>query len=340
MRRKGQIAVVFLVLMALILLLAVMTMNLGEVARLRTSTANAADAGALAAASWVASSENRMAQAAKSLWLSQFMVQAILAIPACPAGCWYPVALYALMVITHQLMMMTVNEDAHAAWDRAHAAALFTAILNATIDDPTDKVRNEIKALSDQFEATQTVPSTVKFEWVRKGAHAFPEPSSLEISVNFTNDMPKLELNGWGPSSWCWGPCMYFWTWHCCWGPVYGWFGGTFSTTPAMWVEFMLKAVKATFTKWTTPLPGACNTCFPIPLPLGAIGLVTPSDIANEQGEVSVTVAQHRQRGSNLRFWTMRYPDQIVSQATARYGGASVDFWPKPDAKAELVSVQ
>src|SRR3989338_2579498 len=82
--RSGQIAVAFFVVIALILLLAAMTMNLGEVARLRTTTANAADAGSLAGASWVASGENEAAIIAEAMWINDLLVQAIFLIPFCP----------------------------------------------------------------------------------------------------------------------------------------------------------------------------------------------------------------------------------------------------------------
>ena len=66
-RSRGQAAVLFVVLIALVLLLAAWTMNLGEVARLKTSTANAADAAAIAAASWVASGENEVSKIAEAM---------------------------------------------------------------------------------------------------------------------------------------------------------------------------------------------------------------------------------------------------------------------------------
>jgi len=339
---QGQIAVAFVVFIALILLLATATMNLGEVARLRTSTANAADAGALAGASWVASGENEAAWIARAMWINVLITQAIFALPFCFWMCWLPVALYAVLIMVNGMLKDAADDALHAAWDNAHGAALFTAIQNAMIDDPTDKVRNEIKALSEQFEASRMVPATVRFDWVRKGAHKFPEPSWLEVNVNFTSGQPDLEMGGWNPVAFCLSPCITIGTFVCCW-PMLGWGGGSTALANPSAPNVKIVLAKPWASLWgVIPYPtiGICWFCFPFPISgFGALP-TTPDDIDNKEGDVIVTVRQHREGGSNLRFWTTRYPDQIVSSATAHYSGADADLWPDPDAEAQLVSVQ
>ncbi len=64
---RGQTAVGFLVLMGFVLVLVTMTINLGQMAQVRTETSNAADAGALAGASWVASGQNEAAMVAQKM---------------------------------------------------------------------------------------------------------------------------------------------------------------------------------------------------------------------------------------------------------------------------------
>src|SRR3989338_5125636 len=203
--RRGQMAVMFLVVIALIFLLAAMTMNLGEVARLRTSTANAADAGALAAAYWIASSENETAQIAKEMWRNVIITQAIMVVPFCMLVCPIAMAIWGLLALTNGALASLANTIMHSAWDNAHAAAVFTAIQNATIDDPTGTVQTgvkepfdpndtTIKMLSDQFEATRTLPNPVRFTWDRKGAGGALEPSWLEIDASFTHPPPRLDM--------------------------------------------------------------------------------------------------------------------------------------------------
>ena len=85
------------------------------------------------------------------------------------------------------------------------------------------------------------------------------------------------------------------------------------------------------------PRPGACQFCFPIPFSIP--GTTAPGDIDNGTGDVIVTIRQHREEGADVGFWTMKYPDEIRSQATARYTGADVGLWPSADGFAELVDV-
>src|SRR3989338_6952181 len=82
--KRGQIAVGFLVIAAFTLLLVRMTINLGQMAQVRTETSNAADAGALAAASWLASGQNEAALVAGRMLDLVGMVQAIYIVPFCP----------------------------------------------------------------------------------------------------------------------------------------------------------------------------------------------------------------------------------------------------------------
>jgi len=356
--QQGQIAVAFLVFMALILLLAAATMNLGEVARLKTTTANASDAGALAGASWVASAENEFAEIAKGMWLNILMVQAIFAFPFCWTTChWLPWVIYGVLTLVNFVVLKELAADpvGKAAWENAHAAALFTAIQNASIDDTSGTVNQQIQQLSDQFKASRTVPSSVTFNWTRKGADKVARPSWVQIDVAFLNERPALTMGVFGAPYWCWQkcpgcciPCLAGCCLPCV--PLSGWVmsGGSGPSQPsspptakapgvpifsaAAWLAYV-KAIPI-------PRPGPCLTC-PWLITGGAVAsIVRPSGIAHGIGNVVVTVTQHREGGSPLRFWTMRYPDQIRSMATAHYNAAKVSLWPDPRSKAELVAVQ
>ena len=134
--RQGQIAVGFIVLMALLVVLTSFTMNLGEVARIKTATSNSADSGALAGASWVASGENEAAKIAEAMWINVLIAQAIFLIPFCLNVCWAIVVIFAVLVLINYVYLRTVaNMVLQGAWDNAHIVALFTAIRNAWIDD-------------------------------------------------------------------------------------------------------------------------------------------------------------------------------------------------------------
>ncbi len=350
MRRdnRGQMAVMFLVFIALILAMAAMTMNLGEVAKLKTTTANAADAGALAAASWVASGENEAGLIAQGIWLNWLITFLIFLLPFCIWACLTGV----LIALRYALVQMALRKAADlvmkTAWENGQYAAVLTAIQNATVDDPSGAVHAQIKALTGQ----RPIPTPVTLTWKRRGADGVMRNSSLTIDVAMSA-RPSLKTSFWGPVLICWFPGVCPW---CCWGPVPGWGGGGGNESAGeMYGEdpFMLDAsgytVPAVPGFWSglagvfkLMTIGSCGlVCFPIIIPLGAFGLGPPGGINNGNGVVTVTVTHRRQGGSNLRFWTMRDPGPIVSQARARHTEADTSFGigGDPGAHAELVGV-
>lgn len=344
--RRGQMAVMFLVFIAVILALAAMTMNLGEVAKLRTTTANAADAGALAAASWVASGENEAGLIAQGMWLNWLIVFIIFMIPFCFAAC--PSGM--LIAIRYALMQNALHDAAdkvmEVAWKNGRTAAVLTAIQNATVDDPSGAVRSQISALTG---GGGPIPTPVTLTWQREGADKVMRDSSLTIDVAMSAQ-PELEVSAWAPILICWFPCIPY----CCW-PAFGWGGdggnasaGTISSSDHL--RSIGKGISSAGGGWwfgmagvfTIPIPGFCDTCFPIIIPLALFGDLGPPDgIDNGEGIVTVTVTHRREEGGELKFWTMRYPpDGIVSQAQARHTEADTGFGAgDPGAQAELVGV-
>lgn len=85
-QRRGQIAIGFLTVIALALVLVTMTVNVGQMAQVRTETSNAADAGALAGASWIASGMNEAALVANKVTEAKVLVQTIYLVPFCPGA--------------------------------------------------------------------------------------------------------------------------------------------------------------------------------------------------------------------------------------------------------------
>ncbi len=78
---NGQVAIGFIVLMGFILALVSMVINLGQTASVRVETSNASDAGALAAASWIASGQNEASWIARKIADGNQMVNNIFLVP-------------------------------------------------------------------------------------------------------------------------------------------------------------------------------------------------------------------------------------------------------------------
>lgn len=82
--RRGQIAIGFLAVMGIALVLVMMTVNVGQMAKVRVEVSNAADAGAMAGASWIASGMNEAGLVVAKIDDAILMVQAIYLVPFCP----------------------------------------------------------------------------------------------------------------------------------------------------------------------------------------------------------------------------------------------------------------
>ncbi len=128
-------AVGYVVLMGIVLVFVGMTINLGQMAQVRTAVSNSADAGALAGASWVASGENEATMIAQKMWDSIDMVQAIYLVPFCPAHDGYNPALYAnqlwqaLSINNVFFFGPIANDIMDAAWNIGRRET-FTATVN------------------------------------------------------------------------------------------------------------------------------------------------------------------------------------------------------------------
>ncbi len=309
--RKGQTAVIFVVLIALALVLAAFTMNLGEVARLKTSTANAADAGALAGASWVASLMNEYGTISAVMWALHTALSIMFAWPFCFYAIWVIFLIYALYLAEQAISVLIMNTLRDAVWKTAHKAAFFTTVQNLNIDDPTGAVEAEIQAMGGNVPA---LPKT--FTWNRTGgdldaAVKVARPSSVTIDTRFSGSAPSIQIVGVPPViAWAWlfPFCVYA---YCCLviGSAYITPGSPFLTGGPIPV--------------LQPLMGICVYCY-FPIFFFLPGMV-PIGINNDRDRVTVTVTQKRSGGANMGFWTMKYPPAgIVSQAVAEYTGTNV----------------
>lgn len=360
--QRGQLAVVFVILMALVLLLAPMTMNLGEVAKIKTATANAADAGALAGASWVASGENEIAFIAMGMWNSIFLVQLIALLPFCWSACLFAAI---LMLILFYVNYITLYEEAaipimEAAWESARSSAFFTTIQNLPIDDTSGDVNEQLETWAEDFQEHKTLPPMpARLAWTRIGGDGQEQDNAIEVTVAFEDPQPELEMGNWPIIFACWSPTISYCDW-----PTIGWDlgddsrgennegstgtksdglyagddpfpgggggGGGSSWFGAAW-GLVLGWVAAAL-----PPFGSCDTCFGFPVPLAAP--IAPDKIEHGSGHVRVTVKMERESGGQLRFWTMKYPaGGIQSESRVRYSGANVGIYPDPDADANIM---
>ena len=69
---KGQLTPYFIIVLVILIMMAMVTVNLGKVSLTKTDTANAADAGALAAGSVMANVFNQIAQANSQMEVSWY----------------------------------------------------------------------------------------------------------------------------------------------------------------------------------------------------------------------------------------------------------------------------
>ena len=271
----------------------------------------------------------------------------IFLIPFCMSACITGL----LIALRYAMVQMALQEAAdnvmEVAWENGQNAGVLTAIQNATVDDPTGDVRAQIKAIS----GSRPVPANVTLTWERKGADGIMRPSSLNVNLGMSAK-PELETSIWGPTLICWITCIYV----CCW-TAFGWGGGNGNETAGEGYDAGGDASGGTSDVggssgggfwsglagvFSLPIPGFCDACFPLIIPLGAFGLGPPDGIDNGEGVVTVTVTHRREQGGELKFWTMKYPEGgIVSQAQAEHTEAdtSMGFGGDPGAEAHLVGV-
>jgi hypothetical protein len=366
---RGQMAVLFIVLIALIILMGAMTMNLGEVARLKTSTANAADAGALAGASWVASGTNEAAYIARGLWINVYLVQLILLSGPfwCIWLCVYPVFIVLLLWAVAEIFTAIAEDVMEMAFENAKGATLFSTIQNLAIDDNSDVVRDQLKLLAKSYEDTEHVPTSLTLgPWMRRGADGVDRPSRIEVNFSFSKmSAPSMEMRNFSPFWICLSPPITI-GWFNCSYPLYAYIsvngmgddaeapdnatmktsdgggggGGSFLDKLGLgWMSGYIPnwtSLLSVIANFPYPEHGTCQTCFPfiiiLPVP------VIPQTIDDGEGDITVSVRQFRSGGSQMRFWQMLYPAAgILSQATAHYNPANVGGgWGKPTGRANL----
>jgi len=346
---RGQTATILVTAIAAVLIVSMSTVNVGTVALTRTQTSNAADAGALAAASWVASAQNAVALTqAKGMWKVYTLFRAIFMIPFHKP--WEPVVVWIMYAEMQAYRANAAREVLAAGWETAHHAAFETALSNLNIDDPTDAYEQKLDELSATFEAVRKarttpadgtvddnqdmisaeMPTSFEFEWDRHPDDV-DDPDgkqgkqTVTIEIEFSSDAPQFKTTKGPPPAWIWLPPSPFFS-----IPVPGW---VFRQSLAVDLPWILPAVGFPILwieVWARSLP--------MPLPPLPIGTSKPKDILNGEGEITVKVTRTSQ-DADLRLFQTKYPEEVCSSATAKYDKAKVTRSPRDRSTPRLVKV-
>jgi hypothetical protein len=363
---RGQIALMFVALMGLVIILTPPLMNLGEVARLKTKTAVAADAGALTGASYASSAANFGAHRAQLAVQVFWSVQLYFGFPFCLLASFLVIPWLLVLNTLINLIVTHANEGMIGLFQHGMNRAFAAAMRNSPVDDRLGEVQLEFNDIIEQTKLT-TPPTWVdaicpfpcRFEWERQGL--VNEPSWLDISVVYPpiNLAPQIVRGGFPLLFFVWVPFCFLWCF-----PAWGWNAGGVGLAGQAALVAQLAALSSR--DWNTGVKftvagglvmmqlrqafnlmrgmfarGPCGymTMFPIPVPTG---LNPPNAISNSVGRVRVTVTMHREPGAQMAFWTMRYPD-VTSIGEAEYAGAHVrrlPFTAGDRSEAQLVVVQ
>jgi hypothetical protein len=223
---RGQLFPYLIAILVAVLTVAMITVNLGQLGIFRTDTSNAADAGALAAASTLSSyllgigfQSDQMCGV--MLVEGVVIILAICSVSGIPAG----VAAYIALTIKQYVTYFKAMEDGKMAWSNAKKAALQYAFQNVGVDEPRptfksflDKVYgisdpnslsagqikyyNSIYALGDDPSASESTRRNIK-KYSQTGFSRFMEGSWYwndgkwgEIKPG--NIAPAIVTNGYG----------------------------------------------------------------------------------------------------------------------------------------------
>lgn len=139
--KKGQAAPLLILLIAVILVAMMVVFNTGKVALNRTDTQNAADAGALAAASWLASGQNYIADTSEVMLAASLGFIAMMAALGAGMAFWYAggvaqiIDLYYAFCAYQIAQMIIAYRGGKQACEQADSQGKAYAFYNAGVDE-------------------------------------------------------------------------------------------------------------------------------------------------------------------------------------------------------------
>lgn len=295
--RSGQIAPLLIVFIAIMIVAVMFLVNVGKVGMTKINTANAADAGALASASVLASGLNGLAEINQKLKLQFLAFQLVMITRIWP---------YKMAPYHHPAYYMFVANQTYACYqarriakdlpDGAHAPAYKHAFSNLGIDEQKRvRVSGEEPESYDEWRKR---PSTFS-EWFTplEGGHFKGATRSGEGLTYPPEDPTKVPNAPWRES----GDSVTV--------RVSGIPDEFHVSFQPMVIVYLYLAEKSGH---TVILPGFMF------VPWAWIRSVSP-----ERPEVSVTTTRVEPGGEDLGIWQMRYPD-ITSSATAKVHEGSI----------------
>ncbi len=140
---RGQLFPYLIAILVAVLTVAMITVNLGQLGIFRTDTSNAADAGALAAASTLSSYLLGIGFQSDQMCGIMLVAVVVIILAICTViGIPAAVAAYIALTIKQYVTYFKAMEDGKMAWSNAKKAALQYALQNAGIDEPRPTFKN------------------------------------------------------------------------------------------------------------------------------------------------------------------------------------------------------
>lgn len=187
---RGNIAVFFIPVLAVMLLLTMWVINRGQTGIGRVEVANCADAGALAGASWIASGQNECLWVVRKMFSAMAMLQALYLVPFCPDAEVYADDLWQDVVADDASVMAyfgaTCNALMEDAWRMGSQASFSACYNNLMIRNQPDVSPGEI-----QVQFYESPGGTVTAEWTVEGIG--DRTHTVTADVMYPAQQPLLE---------------------------------------------------------------------------------------------------------------------------------------------------
>lgn len=335
-RKRGQVTPFLIAVIVILLITIMLTVNVGKVSMIKTSTANAADAGALAGASTYANTLNSIADT-NSMMIANYLsnqIAFLIPIGMCRWGWRY--AQYLAFVAMQATMFAMAWDNGNAGYKEARNLARQLAFSNAGIDEAKQRLPGETyeawltrksnfeEWMDDKrYERDDNEPVTYSWEDSRRGQN----------SVTVTTDGP--DFPGLLPM-----PGLLVGLFRDVIGPC-GW--GCLPCSPQLIAHATCYAAARIPPVFSIGTPYVCCACviFTIlgyPVPIASI-----LNIIDDDPEVTVTVNRIKPE-ANLGLWRMKYESSqeagqgITSWSRAKSSGGSVGPVPNPNYDSYLIS--
>ncbi|TRZ51253.1 MAG: hypothetical protein D4S01_05190 [Dehalococcoidia bacterium] len=233
-QRKGQVAPLMLLFIAVILVSMMVVFNIGKVSLNKVNTQNAADAGALAASSWLASGANMVADIGQMMNYATLGFNAVMICIAWPTHA-HAYAIVATFCLDQALILDQADYIDDLVHERAGESALIYAFINAGVDQqaPEPEADEDYKSWRKEESPFSEFLQNANYKsgeyaWDRWSKYERWDKKSKQFTT-FKKERPckvKVDVGhishinysiGILPGlTWACQPCL----WGCCWWPA------------------------------------------------------------------------------------------------------------------------